>query len=103
MKKVLLFVTVFLALFTSKVWADVDYSIPLYQGQLTIDSGNEASFKQMIIYDFDSSYNGQYVTLGSAGNFPKGFSISGQPEISAYTVDGAGHRVAPARDGQGPG
>lgn len=91
MKKVLLFVTVFLALFTSKVWADVDYSIPLYQGQLTIDSGNEASFKQMIIYDFDSSYNGQYITLGSAGNFPKGFSISGQPEISAYTVDGAGH------------
>ncbi|MGT2929205.1 DUF2207 family protein [Streptococcus dentasini] len=66
-----------LIIFASKIQADdeVDYSISRYEGRLNIRKDNTATFTQVITYKFDSAYKGQYVTLGSAGNNPKGFSI----------------------------
>ncbi|MBM7643246.1 DUF2207 domain-containing protein [Streptococcus loxodontisalivarius] len=71
-----------LFLFTASVFADeVDYSIPSYQGILTIHEDNSATFIEAVTYSFDSSYNGQYVTLGKAGNMPDGFDIEGNPSV----------------------
>ena len=47
--------------------SDVDYSISNYDGVLAIHDDNAADFYQTITYRFDSSYNGQVVTLGEAG------------------------------------
>ncbi|GEB11452.1 hypothetical protein SEQ01_16430 [Streptococcus equinus] len=63
--------------------SDVDYSVSDYDGVLTIHDDNTADFYQTITYDFDSSYNGQIVTLGEAGHMPDGFTIDKNPEISA--------------------
>ncbi len=63
--------------------SDVDYSVSDYDGVLTIHDDNTADFYQTITYDFDSSYNGQIVTLGEAGHMPDGFTVDKNPEISA--------------------
>ncbi|WP_455679378.1 DUF2207 family protein [Streptococcus sp.] len=68
--------------------SDVDYSIRNYDGVLAIHDDNAADFYQTITYRFDSSYNGQVVTLGEAGHMPEGFSVNNQPEVSAE-VNGA--------------
>jgi uncharacterized membrane protein len=72
--------------------SDVDYSISNYDGVLTVHEDNTADFYQTITYRFDSSYNGQIVTLGEAGHMPDGFSVNNQPEVSAE-VNGADKTV----------
>ena len=85
MKKltVFLFVIVTFLGLSTPVAADVDYSISQYDGVLTIHDDNSADFVQTITYQFDSSYNGQIVTLGEAGNMPDGFSVNSAPRVSA--------------------
>lgn len=85
MKKWLLLCWLWLGLVLSvSVHADVDYSIEAYYGDLLIHEDNSATFKQTIIYVFDSSYKGQYVTLGKAGKMPPDFAISPTPQVVAY-------------------
>ncbi len=60
---------------------DVDYSIPSYEGHLIIHDDNTASYVEQVTYAFDSSYNGQYLSLGDGGNMPKGFAIARTPSI----------------------
>lgn len=72
--------------------SDVDYSILDYDGVLAIFEDNTADFSQTITYRFDSSYNGQVVTLGEAGHMPEGFSVNNQPKVSAE-VDGVSRTV----------
>lgn len=94
MKKLTLFllaIVTFLGL-SVQVNADVDYSISHYDGVLEIHDDNSADFIQTITYQFDSSYNGQIVTLGEAGNMPDGFSVNSQPEVSAE-VNGTSREV----------
>ena len=94
MKKLTLFllaIVTFLGL-SVQVNADVDYSISHYDGVLTIHDDNSADFIQTITYQFDSSYNGQIVTLGEAGNMPDGFSVNSQPEVSVE-VNGTSREV----------
>ena len=90
MKKFLwLIPLVFFALFWGKtVWA-VDYSIESYRGDLTMNADNTATYVEEVVYQFDSSYNGQFVTLGSAGKMPAGFSIDSNPKVEV-----AGARAA---------
>lgn len=94
MKKLTLFLLVIISFLglSVQVNADVDYSISDYNGVLTIHDDNTADFTQTITYQFDSSYNGQIVTLGEAGNMPDGFTINNQPEVSAK-VNGASRNV----------
>ena len=65
MKKLLLFLATCLSLVTTSFVSakDVDYNIRLYWGKLTLNKDNTATFQQDLVYDFASSYNGQYVTL----------------------------------------
>ncbi|EHJ53324.1 DUF2207 domain-containing protein [Streptococcus macacae] len=88
MKKILAcLILCFSLLATNLVQADdIEYSVSLYKGKLTLHQDNTATFQQDIVYDFDSAYNGQYVTLGTAGNVPKGFRVDRNPEVSAYGV-----------------
>nr|WP_205397714.1 DUF2207 domain-containing protein [Streptococcus lutetiensis] len=72
--------------------SDVDYSILDYDGVLAIFEDNTADFSQTITYRFDSSYNGQVVTLGEAGHMPEGFSVNNQPKVSAE-VNGVSRTV----------
>ena len=72
--------------------SDVDYSILDYDGVLAISEDNTADFSQTITYRFDSSYNGQVVTLGEAGHMPEGFSVNNQPKVSAE-VNGVSRTV----------
>lgn len=93
MKKLLGILMVFIALlFSQKVKADgeIEYRIVSYEGDLRIHEDNRATFKQEVTYEYESPFNGQYVTLGSAGEMPDGFSITGEPKI---TVDNNGLRV----------
>ena len=60
---ILLAIITFLGL-SVQVNAEVDYSISHYDGVLEIHNDNSADFIQKITYQFDSSYNGQIVTLG---------------------------------------
>lgn len=86
MKKFLIFLLTVVSLLGIPAFAaDVDYSIPNYDGQLVIHEDNTADFRQTITYHFDSSYNGQIVTLGEAGKVPKNFTINSQPQIQAFT------------------
>lgn len=87
-KKLLSFLTILLALlFSQNVRADdeVDYSITSYEGTLQIHEDNSATFKQVVSYHYDSSFNGQYVTLGIAGDVPDNFDISKPPLVQAET------------------
>lgn len=86
MKKILMFLLTVISLLGIPVLADdVDYSIPSYDGQLVIHEDNTADFRQTITYHFDSSYNGQIVTLGEAGKVPENFEIDSQPQVQAFT------------------
>ncbi|KXT76007.1 DUF2207 domain-containing protein [Streptococcus sp. DD12] len=60
---------------------DVDYSIPRYEGHLIIHEDNTASYVEQVTYNFDSSYNGQYLSLGTGGNMPQGFAIGRTPTV----------------------
>lgn len=82
--------------------SDVDYSISNYDGILAIHDDNAADFYQTITYRFDSSYNGQVVTLGEAGHMPEGFSVNNQPEVSAE-VNGVSRTVRPVVNDLGDG
>lgn len=82
--------------------SDVDYSISNYDGVLAIHDDNAADFYQTITYRFDSSYNGQVVTLGEAGHMPEGFSVNNQPEVSAE-VNGVSRTVRPVVNDLGDG
>ncbi|MBT9615625.1 DUF2207 domain-containing protein [Streptococcus salivarius] len=74
----------FLPLSLQHVQADeVEYSLPSYVGHLSIQDDGNATFTQEVTYDFDSDYQGQYVTLGKIG----GYSIMDDPKVSA-TVNG---------------
>ena len=66
---------------------DVEYSIEAYKGHLQLRNDGQATFTQEITYDFDTSYNGQYVTLGAADPVPQGFTILDNPQVTA-TVNG---------------
>lgn len=66
-----------------KVEADVDYRILSYTGDLVIQSDNTADFTQTLVFDYQSDYRGQYITLGTAGQVPEGFAIVGQPAVQA--------------------
>ncbi|MGT2925358.1 DUF2207 family protein [Streptococcus caviae] len=92
MKKILFFLMICCSLMVSGLVSadDVDYSIRLYKGELTVNKDNSASFQQNIVYDFDSGYRGQYVTLGTAGKVPKGFQINSHPDVAAYKMDKKG-------------
>ena len=61
---------------------EVSYSIPSYKGHLAIHEDGGATFTQEVTYDFSSSYNGQYVTLGSVKPLPKGFNIEENPTVT---------------------
>lgn len=62
---------------------DVEYRILNYNGELQLHSDNTATFTQTVVYDFDSDYNGQYVTLGEAGKMPVGFAVQSSPQVIA--------------------
>ncbi|WP_303972901.1 DUF2207 domain-containing protein, partial [Streptococcus merionis] len=51
------------------------YEVTRYKGHLTIKEDNSATFEQELVYKYDDTYNGQYVSLGTAGNMPDGFGI----------------------------
>lgn len=115
MKKVLSLVIVFFALlFSQSVYAtEVDYTIDSYVGELVIHEDNGATFTQLVTFSYDSDYNGQYISLGTAGNMPEGFDILGQPlvvvqkngsAVSASQIDfdylGDGYRLKIYNGGQ---
>ena len=45
----------------------------LIGGTLTLETWDDATYEEELVYHFTTSYNGQYVTLGSAGKMPQGF------------------------------
>ena len=46
-----------------------------------MDTWDDATYEEELVYHFDDDYNGQYVTLGTAGNMPQGFEILTPPEV----------------------
>jgi len=66
---------------------EVRYRIESYVGHLHLQEDSQATFTQEITYQFQTGYNGQYVTLGSVDPLPKGFKIHENPQVEAY-VDG---------------
>ena len=84
MKKLLWLCLVLFSLVTVRVKADVDYTIDSYEGSLVIHEDNTATFRQIVTYTFDSTYRGQYVSLGKAGKMPPDFDIVSQPSVKAY-------------------
>ncbi|MGT2846113.1 DUF2207 domain-containing protein [Streptococcus massiliensis] len=58
-----------------------DYTIQSYKGILHLTDKNTATYEETVTYHFDSSYNGQIITLGSAGNMPTGFKILPNPQV----------------------
>ncbi|WP_162011618.1 DUF2207 domain-containing protein [Streptococcus sp. S784/96/1] len=76
-------IIVIVLLFSQSAKADdeIDYSIISYEGALQIHEDNTATFEQVITYDYDSSFNGQYVSLGLAGNVPEHFDIASKPLV----------------------
>lgn len=63
----------------------LDYQIQSYQGDLEIHANNTATYTEEVTYHFDDDYNGQIVSLGSAGKMPEGFSIDSDPTVSVKT------------------
>ncbi|MFA9467441.1 DUF2207 domain-containing protein [Streptococcus sp. E29BA] len=66
---------------------DVDYRIPSYEAEVTFFADNTADLVQTITFDYQSSFRGQYITLGTAGALPEGATIVGTPEVLAYKND----------------
>lgn len=64
--------------------SDVRYRIPSYNGVLTINEDNSAQFKEEVDFIFSSDFGGQYVSLGSTGRIPNGFTIDNNPEVKVY-------------------
>lgn len=95
MKRILLVFTALVTLLmTGLVRADeVEYRIESYKGNLVLQDNGHATFTQEVTYYFDSSYNGQYVTLGAADPVPKGYAIDGRPNVKA-TVNGIAKDVS---------
>ena len=56
------------------------YDVLSYRGTLTLNTWDDATYEEELVYYFKNSYNGQYVTLGSAGNMPQGFEIEMPPK-----------------------
>ena len=91
MKKILyvLFAVMACLFVTGFVKADgPSYEIQSYRGTLTLDTWDDATYEEELVYHFTTSYNGQYVTLGSAGKMPQGFEIVIPPlvEVDGYQV-----------------
>lgn len=87
-KRFLLSLVLIISFLTGTVFAgEVDYRIPLYEGHLHINEDNSADFTQEVTYIFSTSYGGQYVSLGKAGNMPSGFTIQAEPQVEAYRND----------------
>ncbi|MGT2934206.1 DUF2207 domain-containing protein [Streptococcus catagoni] len=85
MRKLLTILLFCLSFWGIRVEAEkVEYSIPNYHGLLTIGKDNNAQFEQKISYSFDSDYQGQYVSLGTAGKMPQNFTIDPKPTIEVY-------------------
>ncbi|MET3558278.1 putative membrane protein YgcG [Streptococcus rupicaprae] len=64
------------------------YDITQYKGHLTIKEDNSATFDQELHYQYEDSYNGQYVTLGMAGDLPPNFAIQAdQIQYRVYKND----------------
>ena len=91
MKRFLLMISLIWSLICTITIAHADdevrYSIESYVGHLQLQEDSQATFTQEITYQFQTGYNGQYVTLGSATPLPKGFKIHRNPQVEAY-VDG---------------
>lgn len=86
MKRYLLGIFIlFLSLFFAGTVSALDYQIQSYQGDLEIHADNTATYTEEVTYHFDDDYNGQMVSLGSAGKMPEGFAIDSDPKVSVKT------------------
>lgn len=91
MKKLIGFLSVLLLFFSfsqSVAAEDVEYEITKYDAHLQLRDDNSAIFEQEITYQFDSSFNGQIITLGRAGVMPEGFTILSDQVLVRATVNG---------------
>lgn len=91
MKKILyvLFAVMTCLFVTGLVKADgPSYEIQSYRGTLILETWDDATYEEELVYHFTTSYNGQYVTLGSAGKMPQGFEIVTPPlvEVEGRTL-----------------
>ena len=75
----------FLSLFFAGTVSALDYQILSYNGDLEIHADNTATYTEEVTYHFDDDYNGQMVSLGSAGKMPEGFAIDSDPKVSVKT------------------
>ena len=75
----------FLSLFFAGTVSALDYQIQSYNGDLEIHADNTATYTEEVTYHFDDDYNGQMVSLGSAGKMPEGFAIDSDPKVSVKT------------------
>jgi len=80
-----LLLVLFSCLCFGRVVSAVDYDIESYQGDLALREDNTASYTEKVTYKFNDDYNGQIVSLGSAGKMPNGFAIDGNPTVSVLT------------------
>lgn len=64
------------------------YEVQSYRGTLTLETWDDATYEEELVYHFTTSYNGQYVSLGSAGKMPQGFEIVIPPlvEVEGRTL-----------------
>ncbi|MDQ0221899.1 DUF2207 domain-containing protein [Streptococcus moroccensis] len=74
------------------------YGITKYKGHLTIHEDNSAVFRQVLSYQYNDSFNGQYVSLGTAGDMPQGFRI--QSDDIQYRVYRNGLLVSSSYPGE---
>ena len=80
-----LLLVLFSCLCFGRVVSAVDYDIESYQGDLVLREDNTATYTEKVTYKFNDDYNGQIVSLGSAGKMPNGFAIDGNPTVSVLT------------------
>lgn len=80
-----LLLVLFSCLCFGRVVSAVDYDIESYQGDLALREDNTATYTEKVTYKFNDDYNGQIVSLGSAGKMPNGFAIDGNPTVSVLT------------------
>ena len=62
-----LLLVLFSCLCFGQVVSAVDYDIESYQGDLALREDNTATYTEKVTYKFNDDYNGQIVSLGSAG------------------------------------
>ena len=63
------------------------YDVLYYGGTLTLDTWDDATYEEELVYYFKDSYRGQYVSLGTAGNMPQGFAIEIPPKVEVEGRD----------------